>query len=322
MNYHTNATTNKFQRELIQSSEESPLELSKQLKVSTKTIGKWKKRNYTNDKSSRPNKIHYALSAGEEKIIVILRKLTWAAAYDIADSVKHLIPQANQSNVSRTLQRNKVSKKQKNDRKIKRFKRYEPGFIHIDLTYVPQLEGKKKYLYVGVDRATRLIYVELRDSKSMEEATAFLESCKKFFPFQINKVLTDNGFEFTNNRYARGGKGNVKKKHKFTKSCEESKIEHRTTKIKSPWTNGMVERVNGMIKENTIKVHRYRDYKEMNKDFKMYEMRYNVYRRHNSIKRKTPYQLTEEWFKKKPSIFWQKPKIWLQLNYSEQRGDK
>jgi transposase InsO family protein len=34
--------------------------------------------------------------------------------------------------------------------------------------------------------------------------------------------------------------------------CQENGIEHRLSKIKHPWTNGQVERVNRTIKEATV----------------------------------------------------------------------
>ena len=42
-------------------------------------------------------------------------------------------------------------------------------------------------------------------------------------------------------------------KHKFDKLCSLSEIEHRLTKPATPKTNGMVERVNGTIKNATVK---------------------------------------------------------------------
>jgi transposase-like protein len=315
MNYHINATTNKVQRQEIQKSNYSITQLSNKYEVTKKTIRKWKNRNSQKDRSSRPHTIHYALNKGEQEIVVILRKLTWAPAYSIVDAVENIIPKANRSNVSRTLQRHSVSKRPQEKRSYRKFKDYKPGYIHIDVTYIPQLEGRKKYLFVAIDRATRLMYVELRDTKSMKDSTAFLRKVKRFFPFKIEKVLTDNGAEFTNKRYGRNGRGNVKKVHKFTQECNNSNIEHRTTKIKSPWTNGMVERANGLIKDNTLKVHIYNSYKEMNKDFKGFEMRYNVLRKHGSLQRKTPYEQLLLMYEKYEDLFWQKPDDWLSSHY-------
>ncbi len=43
----------------------------------------------------------------------------------------------------------------------------------------------------------------------------------------------------------------------FDRRCQENGIEHRLTKIKHPWTNGQVERMNRTIKEVTVKRYHY-----------------------------------------------------------------
>jgi transposase InsO family protein len=45
--------------------------------------------------------------------------------------------------------------------------------------------------------------------------------------------------------------------HMFDMRCNENRIEHRLTKIKHPWTNGQVERMNRTIKEATVKRYHY-----------------------------------------------------------------
>jgi IS30 family transposase len=54
---------------------------------------------------------------------------------------------------------------------------------------------------VAIDRATRLIYLEVHDNKRADTASKFLEKALDFFPFHITKVLTDNGKEFTLNNH-------------------------------------------------------------------------------------------------------------------------
>ena len=61
--YHSNARINKHVREIIQKSDLTNVELADKYDVNVKTISKHRNRNYTEDKSSRPNKIHYALTA-------------------------------------------------------------------------------------------------------------------------------------------------------------------------------------------------------------------------------------------------------------------
>ena len=45
--------------------------------------------------------------------------------------------------------------------------------------------------------------------------------------------------------------------HMFDMRCRENGIEHRLTKIRHPWTNGQVERMNRTIKEATVKRYHY-----------------------------------------------------------------
>ena len=43
----------------------------------------------------------------------------------------------------------------------KTFKDYEPGFLHMDIKYLPQMpnEAARRYLFVAIDRATRWVFV-------------------------------------------------------------------------------------------------------------------------------------------------------------------
>jgi hypothetical protein len=45
----------------------------------------------------------------------------------------------------------------------KTFKDYEPGFLHIDVKYLPQMpdENQRRYLFAAIDRASRWVYVEV-----------------------------------------------------------------------------------------------------------------------------------------------------------------
>ena len=54
----------------------------------------------------------------------------------------------------------------------KSFKAYEPGFVHVDVKYLPQMPDgtSRKYLFAAIDRATRWVYVEIRANKSADSA--------------------------------------------------------------------------------------------------------------------------------------------------------
>ena len=231
--YHINAKTNKHIRALIQSSPLSNTKLAEKYEVSVKTIAKYKNRSFTEDKSSRPNQIHYRLSDLEKEVIAVIRKTTWMDLDDIVDTVLPQIQHANRSNIYRTLRSkgiNKIPADKK--REAKKFKEYEPGYLHIDVTYLPKLNGVKYYLFVAIDRATRLLHYKVYENKTAINAVDFLEEVKGIFPFYITHVLTDNGLEFTDKFVIKNKKPTGK--HKFDVCCVESSIDHRLTAPRTP----------------------------------------------------------------------------------------
>lgn len=308
---HNNACTNLVQRKIFQSSELTQIELSRTYSVSTKTVKKWKERDYTNDKSSRPNNIRYALSSTQQSIIVSVRKSTWATVDDLVNVLKPLIPEIGHSNCARTLVRNNVNQIPTVEREKKIFKNYPPGYLHIDVTYLPKINGVKKYLYVAIDRATRFIHVKLTDKRNKSCSLAFLKECLEYYPIKITKILTDNGLEFTTDTYKMHMKIKRPKDHAFTQECKKNGIEHRRTKVRHPWTNGLVERVNKTIKDATVKRYTYLNYDQMNASIRSYEQIYNFTRKHSAINRKTPYQSMLEWYHKDHTLFKFDPKLIL-----------
>jgi transposase InsO family protein len=191
--------------------------------------------------------------------------------------------------------------------KCKKFKAYEPGYLHVDVTYMPKFNKVGSYLYVAIDRATRLMYYEIYDHKTAESTELFFDNCMAFFPFNITHILTDNGLEFTN-RLIKSKKGQLCKKPSLLDTkCTLNDIEHRCTQPSTPKTNGMVERVNGTIKNNTILKHKYEDKTSLQKNLVAFLVFYNLYRRHGSLRKelsvKTPFDAVEKWFQLKPQLF-------------------
>ena len=285
--YHSNATTNIRLRLEINKSKGPNNVLAEKFGVSENTILKWKNRDNLEDRSSRPHTINYSLSELEMLIATELRAMTWWALDEIAEALEPDEPEKIRSAVYRTFVRegiNKVPQKEKD--KAKKFKEYEPGYLHIDVTYLPKINGVKYYLFVAIDRATRIIYYSLYDAKTSENAEDFMNKCLAFFPVvKATHVLTDNGLEFTN-RLLKSKKGEpCKKKSKFDEVCIENDIEHRLTKPYTPKTNGMVEKANDIIKNGTIKKNEYENLGQMCNDLTKFLIHYNLYRRHGSLRR-------------------------------------
>jgi transposase-like protein len=304
--YHTNAKTNLHSREIIQQSSLTNIELSERFEIDEKTVSKWKNRDFLTDKSSRPHTIQRSLTDIEREVIRVVRSLTWIELDDLVDTVLPSIPKANRSNVYRTLRAfgvNRVPEEKKEH--AKKFKEYEPGYLHIDVTYLPKIDGIKYYLFVAIDRATRLMYFKVYENKTGSNAVDFLEDCKSYFPFYLSHVLTDNGAEFTDKFTSRKNKASGN--HEFDGACIKGHIDHRLTAPFTPKTNGMVERVNGTIKDATIKVLTYKNKTELKEDLDKFLVFYNLNRRHGSLKRelkvRTPFEAVQYWYKINPEIF-------------------
>lgn len=310
--YHSNAVTNLHIRRQIKESSLTNFELAETFNTSAATISKWKNREEIEDISSKPRKIVYALNDIEQSLAISIRQTTWLPLDEVWEMLLDMNQNITRSSVYRTFCRKEINKvPQKEREKAKIFKEYDPGFLHIDVTYLPKFEGQKTYLFVAIDRATRTLFFKVYDAKTSENAEDFMDKCLDFFPFKITHVLTDNGLEFTN-RLIKSKKGNLcKKPSKLDEACEKNNIDHRLTKPNTPKTNGMVERANGTIKKGTILKEEYKNIKEMNEELMAFLLHYILYRRHGSLRKelnvKTPFQAIEKWFEMKPEIFNQTP---------------
>lgn len=318
MRIHSNATTNKNQRLAIQQSSKSYRSLADQYGVSISTIHHWKHRSDPNDRSCAPWNIRYAISPSEEVMILFLRKIGLTLD-EILDNLEEINPSLKRITLYRLLKRHGVNRDAKVKKKHSSFKEYDPGFIHVDHFRLPRLDKKKRYCFVAVDRATRMVLLQVYEHKSAASARDFLKRCLEFFPFKIRKLLTDNGKEFTQKHFKNRYGTQVKKTHAFESLCNEKEIEHRTTRPYTPKTNGLVERMNGLIQEQTVKRYRYASVQLMLDSLDQWMVFYNFHRKHRQIGRKTPYEKACEWYQTNQNLFTRNPT--QMLNQRSQSGE-
>ena len=285
---HGSATTTEAVRRAIQNSQASLRQLATRFGINQKTVGKWKSRDSVTDRRTGPKAPHSTvLSQEEEAVIVAFRRHTLLPLDDCLYALQPTIPRLTRSSLHRCLQRHDISRlpEVEGDKPgKKRFKRYPIGYFHIDIAEVRTAEGKL-YMFVAIDRTSKFAYVELHEKAGKVAAAQFLRNLLAKLPYAIHTVLTDNGVQFTNRKTDCHAF-----EHIFDRVCRENQVEHRLTKIKHPWTNGQVERMNRTIKEATVKRYHYDDHSQLRTHLLDFVAAYNFGRRLKSLKGLTPYE--------------------------------
>lgn len=107
---------------------------------------------------------------------------------------------------------------------------------------------------------------------------------------EVGAVLTDNGREFCG----------IPEKHPYELLLAMEGIEHRTTKVRSPRTNGFVERMNRTLLDECFRVQGrqtwYIGVDEIQRDLDTFLRYYNLERSHHGyrLKGRTPAQALRE----------------------------
>lgn len=247
----------------------------------------------------------YRLAPVEQKIVSKVRKHLKPNLDDLVIILRPYIPNLNRDNCYRVLVRHRLNRLPDpfQDKGKGKFGFYLPGFLHIDLAYLPLLPGysQRRYFLVAIDRVTKVVFLMLANGKTQAEAVRFLKAVIRFYPYRIHRILTDNGKEFG---------------RKFTQACAAAGVKHKRTKIKHPWTNGQAEITVKLVKQDTVWQKFYRDYREIETDLNRWQSEYNLSRELKSLKGLTPYRKTLEYYQylteeKRELRFKQHPKILL-----------
>jgi transposase InsO family protein len=285
-------------------------ELAERYNVSRATARKWKNREDVQDRSHRPHKLSTTLTPGQEAVVVELRRTLLLPLDDLLVVTREFInAAASRSGLDRCLRRHGVS--QLRDLQVlpegeppgaKTFKDDEPGFVHVDIKYLPQMpdETQRRYLFVAIDRATRWVFVRIYADQSEASSCDFLWRLHEAAPMKISKLLTDNGSQFTD-RFT----GKTKKasgRHAFDKRCAGLQIEHRLAPPRHPQTNGMVERFNGRIAE-VIAQTRFESAAELEATLTEYVNTYNHRIPQRALDHQAPVQALQKWQSDRPDLF-------------------
>ena len=154
-----------------------------------------------------------------------------------------------------------------------------PGeLLSADTFFVGSLKGVGKvYLHAAVDTYGSYAFGFLHVSKQPEAAVAVLHS--GVLPFYrrldlpVKAILTDNGREFCGTE-----------RHPYELYLDLNGIEHRRTKVRTPKTNGFVERFNGTVLDKFFRIKMretiYESVEALQTDLNAWLHHYNTERPH------------------------------------------
>ena len=139
----------------------------------------------------------------------------------------------------------KAKRKTRSKKHLKRYTRSTPGYLQMDIKYVPYLvEGKTYYEWNAVDHHSSWRLIRAYKDKSFKSLEAFLAELERVCPFIIIQLQTDNGVEFTD-KYRVNSDGNPTGGHPLDVWCLKREIEHKLIPIGVKELNGKVENTHG-----------------------------------------------------------------------------
>ena len=307
---HPQARTTPMIRAEIKAATGTQAELAARYNISVATVRKWQNREQAQDLSHRPHKLSTTLTPAQEAVVVELRRTLLLPLDDLLVVTREFVnPGVSRAGLDRCLRRHGVSnlielRAQSGDPKpaAKTYKDYEPGFLHMDIKYLPQMpdETQRRYLFVAIDRATRWVFVHIDDNQTEVSSCDFLWRVHQAAPMKISKLVTDNGSQFTD-RFTSKGKEPTGE-HKFDKRCVGLGIEHRLIPPRHPQTNGMVERFNGRISE-VLGQTRFKSAAELEATLTSYVQAYNHRIPQRALDHRTPIQELQKRRAEKPDLF-------------------
>src|SRR3989344_2110716 len=161
---HQNAKTNYAIRRQIKQSPLPVAVLARKFNLSWSTIKKWKQREDVEDKSSRPDHLRTSLTPYHEDLIVFERKKFKKTVEEIFFTLEEEIPNLYPVKVYRCLARHGLSVFPRElinaERRIRKFRKYAIGYLHIDTLYAPKINKRRWYVFTCIDRVSKIAFIK------------------------------------------------------------------------------------------------------------------------------------------------------------------
>lgn len=300
MKIHANARTTLKTRALLVDEVvrhgKTRAEAARAFGVSPRTVGKWVERYVREgpeglrDRSSSPHAIPHRTGDQRTRRIAKLRG-QGLGAWQIAQRLR-----MSTSTVTSVLRRLGLGRGWNRKRpEVVRYEWPNPGdLLHVDIKKLAKFrevghritgdrrQGRNRrvgweFVYVCVDDASRLAYVETLENEQATTAVAFLERALGWFRrrgVRARRVMTDNGSAFVSKRWAG--------------LCRGHRIRHLRTRPYTPRTNGKAERFIQTLQREWAYGKPYKTSAGRRRALPSWLRYYNDHRPHRSLGMRSP----------------------------------
>lgn len=245
--------------------------------VNSRTLQRWMNRleniDYWDlkDISRRPKTIHRKITREMEQEIIRIKKQTGWGAEKIEDFVD--LSHTTINNILNKYGLTEPTKRKKKRIKYVRFQRDHPNSLwQIDHS---QQKIKDKWVISVIDDCSRknLAFVPVT-RVTTDGIIRIIDGLIKAYG-KPKQILTDNGSAY----------GTKSKHSRFDRALRKRGIHHIRGTVHSPTTQGKVERLFQTFK---------REFRFCNEDIELWRMRYNHFRPHTSLNKRTPDEVYDD----------------------------
>lgn len=186
--------------------------------------------------------------------------------------------------------------KQKINSFKKEYHRYEVsdiGLLQMDAKHFPKTKfpvNKNYYVYDFIDEKTRIVFGYVYENLAVENAINAVKRAIidfKSVGIKIKRIRTDNGSEFTNHFRNSAKFINSVLRASFSNFLEKQKITHELTPIRSPQSNGKIERFHRNY-QGLFYFKKLINLEQLQELLNEWYLYYNFQRPHSSLKHQIP----------------------------------
>jgi len=173
---------------------------------------------------------------------------------------------------SRIFQKNSNSKR----KTVELAKEQKPGFLIAFDTIVVNRNGLQRYIVCAIDTVSKIAWARMYTTHSSNTTKDLFIRLYAVVQGNILNTCQDNGSEF--------------EKH-FAALLASMNIPQYFSRVKTPKDNPFVERFNGTLKQEFLRMGNWTDdITEFNRRLNQWLLKYNCYRPHQSLNYLTPFQ--------------------------------